>query len=351
MADSAQDRNQPATPKRRKEFREKGETGMSREVSTALLMFCGAAMVGVSGSWIGTKMAMDVKNTLGSMGRVSVVERLNSAFFSAVEILSPIFVILMAIAILSFVSQGGVVFSLKVLMPKFERINPLKRFKQVFFSMNAVSELLKGLIKVGILSGITAMYVSAHMSQILSMNKMEPGSLLRFFSDASIWIIGFSALGLAALAVIDRIYVRWDLEKRMKMTMQEVKDEHKEHEGDPAVKSRRRQRHREMSLNRVLSEVPKADVVVTNPTHYAVALRYDRNEDSSPRVTAKGVDEMALKIRTIARQNGVPIMEQRALARGLYAAVKVGQMISHEYFQAVAEVYAFLYRNRRMADS
>ncbi len=351
MADSAQDRNQPATPKRRKEFREKGETGMSREVSTALLMLCAAAMVAISSSWIGSRMAVEVKDTLGSMGRVSVTERLHSAFLSAVEMLSPLFVILVVIAILSFVAQGGVVFSLKVLMPKFERVNPLKRFKQVFFSMNSVNELLKGVLKVAVLSGITALYVSAHISQIISMNRMEPGSLLRFFSDAAIWITGFSALGLAALAVVDRIYVRWDLEKRMKMTMQEVKDEHKEHEGDPAVKSRRRQRHREMSLNRVLSEVPQADVVVTNPTHYAVALRYDRGHDSSPRVTAKGVDEMALKIRAIARQNGVPIMEQRALARGLYAAVKVGQAISQEYFQAVAEVYAFIYQRRRVAES
>ena len=313
-------------------------------------MFVATAMIAVAGPWSGQQISHLVRDMLGSLDQVNYALGLRQMISVGINILMPVFLFLVLMAFVPFVIQGGIVFSLKVLKPDWERLNPLKRFKQVFFSAQALVELAKGLLKVGILSGLCFWYLSDHLGSILALTRAGATELIHVFEQTAIWITGTSALCMTALAVADKAYVRWDLEKRMKMTRQEVRDEQKNHEGDPAIKNKRRQRHREFSINRVLAEVPEADVVLTNPTHFAVALRYDRERDASPRVTAKGMDLLALKIRSIARMHGVPVMENKPLARGLYKTTKVGQTVRPELFQAVAQVYAFLFARKAQKD-
>jgi flagellar biosynthetic protein FlhB len=346
-ADSTQDRNQPASPKRRKDFRERGETGVSREISTALLMLTAAAAVALLGGGAAQGIGAAMREVFASVGQTTVIGGLEIGFSTGGRVLAPLFIVLLLVGVLAFVAQGAVTFSPKVLKPKLERLNPLKRAKHLLFSVRAVTELLKGLLKVGLLGALTVWFIIDHLPAILELNSSGLGSIGRFFGMSAVWLTGASAAALAGLAILDRFYQRHSLEKRMKMTRQEATEEHKEHEGDPLIKSRRRHRHRDLTLNRIMAEVPKADVVVTNPTHFAVAMRYDRQRDHGPRVIAKGQDRLALKIRSLARAHGVPIVEHKTLARGLYRMVRLGKIVRPELYQAVAEVYAFLYRRSR----
>jgi flagellar biosynthetic protein FlhB len=347
LADTTQDRNQPATSRRREEFKKKGETASSREIPTAILMFTAAGCVIVLSTRFGHQLSLLVRSSMNDLGQIDLLTRFSQGLSVGAGLLVPLFALLVVVSIMSYVIQGQIVFSFQVLKPKFERINPMKRFKQVFFSLQSLMELGKGLFKVGILAGLTTWFVSDHLVVIVDMYRREPGALIEFFSQTTVWIVATSAFCLAGLAMFDRMYTRWSLEKRMKMTRQEVKEEHKNYEGDPSMKSRRRQRHRELSLNRIIAEVPEADVIVTNPTHFAVALKYDRLVDSGPRVTAKGMDDLALKIRSIARRNSVPVLENKPLARTLFKTARIGQVIRPDLFQAVAEVYAFLFARNK----
>lgn len=342
--DTTQERNQPASARREREFRERGDRGISREVVTVAVLGASALVVtlgpalsgGVRGFFLGTLSNLDG----------APVAALSRALSAGVAVLLPVFALALAAAAVGHAVQGGFVFSPRAIEPDWNRLRPLPRLKQLLFSWRALAELLKALLKAAVVAGIVALCLRRDLPAIVALSRKAPGNLALYLSDAAVRLFGLAALGLSGLAAADLIFNRWDLMKRMRMTRQEARDDFKEQEGDPVVRSRRRQRYRALTTNRILREVPRADVVVTNPTHLAVALRYERARDSAPRLTAKGQDQLAERIRVLARRHGIPVLENRPLARSLFRKVRVGQLIRPEFFRAVAEIYAALYRRR-----
>jgi flagellar biosynthetic protein FlhB len=342
--ETTQERNQPASARREREFAERGDRGLSREVVTVAILGASALLVawapslssGVRSFFVGTVSHLDGPPLAG----------LQAALSAGVGALLPVFALALAAAATGHAVQGGFVFAPRAIEPDWNRLRPLPRLKQLLFSRRALAELLKALLKAAVIAGIVVLCLRRDLPDIVALARQAPGHLALYLSEAAVRLFGLAALGLSGIAAADLVFNRWDLSKRMQMTRQEARDDFKEQEGDPLVRSRRRQRYRALTTNRILKEVPRADVVVTNPTHLAVALRYERARDSAPRLTAKGQDALAQRIRSLARRHGVPILENRPLARSLHRKVRVGQVIRPEFFRAVAEIYAALYRRR-----
>ena len=240
-------------------------------------------------------------------------------------------------------SQVGFVISTKPLEPNLTKLSPLRGFKSLF-DARAGMRLVMSLAKVALIAAIAAVLIALDMPRILILAEMD---VLPLFGAASSLIYGL-ALKLAAvlivLAILDYAFQRWNHERQNRMTKQEVKEEMKRMEGDPLTKQRRSRVARQLALQRIQHAVPTADVVVTNPTHFAVALRYDVSEMEAPRVVAKGADFLAMRIRQIALGHGVPLVERKSLARALYQSVEVGQEVPPQFYNAVAEILAYVYR-------
>ncbi|WP_337019930.1 flagellar type III secretion system protein FlhB, partial [Oceanobacillus massiliensis] len=220
---------------------------------------------------------------------------------------------------------------------------PIQGAKRIF-SIRALVELLKSLFKIVLIGVITFAVIWIYKDDMLMMSFTTAEDALAFFARVT-GIMGISAIiALLFLAVFDYAYQRYDFEKNMRMSKQDIKDEYKNMEGDPLIKSKIREKQRQMATRRMMSEVPNADVIITNPTHYAVAIKYDEQKADAPYVLAKGTDLTAQKIKEIARENGVMTVENRPLARGLYNAAEIGDVIPEEFFKAVAEVLAYVYR-------
>lgn len=251
------------------------------------------------------------------------------------------------IAVLINFIQAGAVFSMDPLRPKWDRINPLQGFKRLF-SPRSIVELAKSLIKLGIVGYILW---GSLQNEILPWTEKSghmpalaiAGGFWNILNGIIIRIISF----LLVLAILDYIYQRWEYAKSLRMSKKEIRDEFKQMEGDPLIKNKIRQRQRQMAMRRMMQDVPKADVIITNPTHYAIALQYDASTMSAPKVLAKGEGFIAAKIREVAEENNVPIVENPPLARALFKAAEIGDSIPADLYQAVAEVLAFVYRLRR----
>ena len=255
----------------------------------------------------------------------------------------PLFLVVIIAGILANVMQFGFLFTVKAIQPKFEKLNFIKGLKNLF-SLKKLVEGIKITLKVFI-SFLVGFFV--YMNFFPQMPKLE---LMDFFNQIR-WLENKAALIIMTMlaiffvfAVIDFIYQRYSYKKSLRMSKQEIKDEYKQTEGNPEIKAKIRQKQREMAKQRMMAEVPKADVVITNPTHYAVALRYDKTKDEAPRVIAKGVDNLAVKIKEIAREAGVMIVENPPLARELYKLVEVDEIIPAKLYKAVAEVLAYVFK-------
>jgi flagellar biosynthetic protein FlhB len=241
--------------------------------------------------------------------------------------------------------QFGLLLSSEGLMPSLEKISPLAGLKRIF-SMRSLSDFLKGLLKIVVVGTIVYVVVTPSVGDLHKLIGMEVVQLLGVIADLLKRLLFTVFAAMVVIALADVLYQRYEHIKGLRMSRQEIKDEMRESEGDPMIKGRLRQLRMERARKRMMAEVPKADVVVTNPTHYAVALKYDA-QMASPKVVAKGVDKVAQKIREIAAENDVPVVENPPLARGLYAAVDVDQEITPEFYKAVAEVIGYIYRMKR----
>ena len=239
--------------------------------------------------------------------------------------------------------QIGWMFSVHPLKPNFTKFNPVNGMKRIF-SKQGLMELFKSIMKILLIGGVAYQTIAGKMDQVMILWDMAPTQISLFVLRVSFEIFLKTVWAILILAVIDYIFQRRQFTDNMKMTKHEVKEEFKQMEGDPKVKARIRQIQREFSRRRMMADVPKADVVVTNPTHLAIALLYDTEQASAPVVVAKGQDLVARKIREIAETHRVPIMEDKPLAQALYKSVEVGQTIPYEFYQAVAEVLAYVYR-------
>ncbi len=348
--DSDLEKTEPASPRRLEKAREDGQVARSRELTTFLML-----LSGIGGIWVGSSYLYE---TFGGIVRRSVwfdphiardpnamVVQAASLAGEALKGLAPLFVLLVVVAILASIALGGMSFSGKALQPKFERMNPAKGIKRMF-SAQTVVELIKTLAKAGLVGSVAVYVIWTEREQMTGLMYVHPTAAIATGMALIIKCCALIAASLLVIVLIDAPWQLWSFYKKLRMSRQDVKEEHKESEGDPHVKGRIRQQQRSMARSRMMSQVPGADVVVTNPTHYAVALRYHDGKGGAPRVVAKGTGLIAAKIRKLADENSVATLEAPALARALYFNVDLEREIPVDLYSAVAEVLAWVYQLR-----
>jgi len=353
MADDFQDKTEKPTPKRRAKAREKGQVARSKDLSTALVLLIGLFCLVLWGPVLGRKTLEMLRVWLGQIRPGLVGPNQVSSLFMTFGLtmgglLTPIFISLSVAAVLGNYAQVGRIFSTERITPDLSRLQFFKGFKRLF-SPNTVVELAKSLAKIAIIGLVAYFSVKRELTGVMPLLDQSVGQILLYLSGTVFRVSIRIILALLALGALDYLYQRYRFEKDLKMTKQEVKDEMRQSEGDPKVKARIKSLMRQMATKRMIAEVPNADVVVTNPTHYAVALKYDSANMIAPQVVAKGRGFLALKIIAVAQEAGVPRVENRSLARSLYRLVEVGKSIPTSLYRAVAEVLAYIYRLRGAA--
>jgi flagellar biosynthetic protein FlhB len=346
--EDGQERTESATPKRLEEARRRGQIPRSRDLSTAAVMMTAGAGLYFFGGQLSSSMfgVMQRGLTLSreqSLDPNQIVPVLSATAADALFACVPLFGLIVLAALLAPLALGGWNFSTEALAPKFNRLNPLDGFKRMF-SMRALVELGKALAKFGVVGVIAVMVLWNDASELLSLGREPTGAALghaiRLCGQGLIWL----SSGLLFIAGIDVPYQLWSHAKQLKMTREEIRQEMKESEGSPEIKGRIRQVQQQMARQRMMQDVPKADVVVTNPTHFAVALRYDDKRMRAPIVVAKGADAIAARIREVAGEHQVPIFEAPPLARVLYRNVDIGQEIPSNVYVAVAQVLTYVFQ-------
>jgi len=345
--DSYQDRTEQPTPKRRAEAREKGQVARSRDLSAALVLITGLIVLTAWNATMGNQSAHMLRSWLVEL-QPGVVNHANlPALFLKFALLfgyllAPIWLFLVVIAILANYLQGGWIFSTERLTLDLSRLQFFEGLKRLF-SGNSVVELAKSMAKVCCIGLVVYYFFKSQLLTFLPLVRQDTGQLLDHLKSASFQISWRVVFLLLALGVLDYFYQRYRYEKNLRMTKQEVKDEMRQTEGDPRMKARLKSLMRQLASRRMMSAVPQADVVVTNPTRLAIALRYDSDSMIAPEVVAKGRNFVALKIIALAQEAGVPRVENRELAQNLYLLVDVGATVPTSLYRAVAEVLAYIY--------
>ncbi len=346
--ETGQERTEDPTGKRLSDARQKGQVARSKELSTFIILIVGSVAIflfgnrGVTG--LGQLMRGQFKlDRTDIFDKSSLIQHFGGVMQQAIEVVWP-FLLLMVIA--SFVgplSISGWLFSLSSMQPKLEKFDPIKGLGKMF-GVRSLVELLKSIVKILLLFGVTATLFTQSISDFVGLS----GEPLHLAITHGGHLIGFSFFILCAtvglIAIIDVPFQLWDFKRNMKMTLQEVKDEMKDSEGQPEVKNRIRSLQMELAQGRMMDEVPKADVIVTNPTHYAVALKYDQQSADAPKVVAKGMNLVAAHIRNLANGSRVPIISAPPLARALYFSTELDTEIPNGLFLAVAQVLAYVYQ-------
>ena len=336
------------TPKRLEEARRKGQVALSREmnswlmllVATLLIMALSQPMLSSTKEFL--KLYLEQSHALpGAPGGIATV--LSAAFWEMMKILALPLIILMLAAFLGPFLQVGPLWAPEIIKPDLSKLSPIKGFERLF-SRRAVLEFVKGIFKLAIVSVVAVMLLQPFFGSIEHMVGLPPLLMLDEMKLLVLRMLAGTLIAFLIIAVADLVYQRMEFMKKMRMTKQELKDEYRQSEGDPMVKSRLRQLRAEKARQRMMSNVPKADVVITNPTHFAVALRYDPDTMEAPICVAKGMDNIALKIREIAKESKVTIYENPPLARVLYDSVEIDEAIPTEHFKAVAQVISYVFR-------
>lgn len=350
---TGQERTEQATPKRKQEARRKGQVAQSREISSVMVLMASLGFFYFAGSWMFWNLSEFIAGIYQNIDTLRFASLTDASNFS-MEVLYKLLVVLLPflipVAIAGFVAnvfQIGFQLNSEAMAPKFSRLNPISGMKRLV-SLRSLVELGKSIVKILFIGSIAYMLIKGDMKAFPALIHQEVGQILTFIARVSLKISFFVCLAMIALAVLDFIYQRWQHEKDLKMTKQEVKDEQRQTHGDPKVKARIRGIQMEMARRRMMEAVPEADVIITNPTHLAIALKFDAQEMIAPRVLAKGAGYVAQRIREIAEENQIPILEQKPLARGLYKMVEIGDYIPAELYRAVAEVLAYVYRLKGM---
>lgn len=345
---AAQEKTESATPKRRQETREKGQVARSPEIGTAVsllvawitLKIFGQGFVGslsgmLSSNFQSVKQPDMSQAGLESLGMTNVM--------LIAKLLVPITGALLLAGLLSSALQVGLHFTPSAAKPQVSRINPASGFKRLF-SMHALEELGKALVKMSIVGVLCYQAINGRIDGLIGLTGSDVRGSMGFIGDIAFDLLLKIGLAFLVMAAADYAFQRWQFEKNLKMTKQEVKEEMRGQELNEQIKTRIRSLQRAMARKRMMQHVPQADVVITNPTHYAVALKYDASKMKAPLVVAKGQRLMAQQIKTIARAHGIPLVENKPLAQALYKAVEVDREIPRDLYKAVAEVLAFIYR-------
>ena len=354
MPESAgQERTERATPKRRREARKKGQVAQSRELPSVLILMTAMGFFYFAGSWIFGSLSQVIGGVYGQLDtlRLNTVQEVSAfsveIFEKVLLILVPFFVPILVAGLAGNIGQIGFEIHGEPIYPKLTKLNPIAGLKKLI-SLRSLVELIKSVVKILLVGGIAFGIVEKETKAMPALMQQEVVDILLFIGRVAFKIFFFVCLALIVLAFLDYAYQRWQYEQSLKMTKQEVKDERKQSEGDPKVKGRIRRVQQELARRRMMEAVPEADVVITNPVHLAVALKFDAAKMIAPKIIAKGSGHIAEKIKEIARNHQVPLVENKPLAQALHKMAEIGEFIPVELYRAVAEVLAYVYRLKGM---
>jgi flagellar biosynthetic protein FlhB len=347
----AGEKTEKATPKKRSEARKKGSVAKSADLNGAIVMFAALFALSATAPHLVEVLQSSMRDAFALVASPDVVNHrglgplVSSQGTAAALAAAPVILTCVAAAVLVNVAQVGGKPHVSALKPDPKRLNPLTGFKNIY-GPNALFEGAKNLVKVGAVGAVTALGVLPKLDELAALVGMPPAELMPVLAHTVLGIAQRAGAAYLLIGIVDYLYQRYRHEKSLKMDKQEVKEEHKSTELPPEVRGAIRRRQMQQARARMMADVPTADVVVTNPTHFAVALRYDPQK-AAPEVVAKGSDLLAKKIREIAADSGVPVIADPPLARSLHASVEVGHVIPEELYQAVAQLLAFVYRMAR----
>lgn len=342
------EKTEKATPNKKQEAKKKGQYAKSTDLSGATVITFSFIALAVFGKSMASQLYTLFGQGFSTMMQWDVTQDSVPALFVgmlkvSIPIAAPVLLAAWIAAIVGNVVQVGFVLSFASLQGGLGKINPISGIKRMF-SMKSVFELLKSLLKFIILTTTGGMLLWQEKQSILQMSLMTPQNIISYMFSLLVKITLILSVVYFIIAIVDYLYQRFDHNKQLKMTKQEVKEEYKKMEGDPVIKQKVKEKQRQIAMSRMMNDIPKASVVVTNPTHFAVAIMYEAGEMAAPVVIAKGADYIALKIKEVAKKHHIITMENRPLARALYANVEIGQEIPEDLFKAVAEVLAYVYQ-------
>ena len=348
--DSDLEKSEQPTDSKLKKAKEKGQIPRSRELTSLMILLVGILLFWIMGTHFVSKLKAIIQQAMLVAHRTdddkqiifNLINLLTAGFWAIL----PIFVGLVIVAIIAPLSVGGLLFSLQSIKPNLGKLNPISGFKRLF-SLRIFSELFKSILKVVLIAFAAALFLIHQFPNMLALPSMYLNNALSQVMQLLIYASLLIVLALIPMVGFDIFYQIWSNLKKLKMSKQEVKDEFKEQEGNPQIKGRIRQMQQAMARRRMMKDVPKANVIVTNPTHYAVALQYDEKTMSAPKILAKGTDNIASRIKQIAQEHQIPQLEAPPLARALYRHGEIGKSIPAELYAAVAQILAWVYQLKR----
>lgn len=346
---ASDEKTEKPSPKKRRDAREEGQILQSKEISTVVILFSCFFGLRIFGGFITNQLQQFMLDVFSKINNIDVLLNPNNLMVNFLKILTVFLVVVSPILGVAFLSsliisyfQVGFLFTSKTLKLKLNRLNPIEGFKKIF-SKRALVELLKSILKIVLVGYVAIKYASNQITRVIKYSSMDS---FDSFIDFSELIFGFilRILGVLLLLSFMDYFFQWrEHEKNLKMSKQEVKEEYKQSEGDPFIKGKIKEKQRKMAMSRMMQDIPKADVIITNPTHYAVAIKYDKDSFDAPYVLGKGIDLIAQNIKKVGKDNNVPIIENRILARTIYHSTEIGDTISEDLYEAVAEVLAYVY--------
>lgn len=345
----SEEKTEKPSAKKRSDARKEGQILQSKEINTVVILFSCFLGLKFFGGFISHELSKFMEDIFGKLTDVEAFLNPNNMMFNSINILTFFTTMIGPVLIVAFISsllvnyfQVGFLFTTKTLELKLNRLNPVEGFKKMF-SKKALVELVKSVLKVVLVGYISIDYGLSQMTRIIKYPDMEPMGFFVNFSNL-IYEFVLKILGVLLLLSFMDYFFQWrEHEKNLMMSKQELKEEYKQSEGDPLIKGKIREKQRQMAMGRMMQEIPTADVIITNPTHYAVAIRYDQDKFEAPYLVGKGIDIIAENIKKIALDNDVPIIENKPLARGIYDSMDIGDPIPEELYEAVAEVLAYVY--------
>lgn len=348
--DSAQEKTQDATPRRKEKAREDGEIPRSKELTTSAVLIFGTLGLWMFGGYMSSTLLGILRYNFDLSREVifdpqRMFAQLGGSFADAFWSLLPIFSVLAVAASLAPIALGGWMFSSKSLAPQLKRLNPISGLKRMF-SVKSLAELAKAIGKVGVVVSVAFITLNMFSEQLLNLSRESLESGISHSLYISLWAAILISASTLIIAIIDIPFQIWDYTKKLKMSVQDIKDEMKDTEGKPEVKGRIRQMQREMANQRMMAAVPEADVVITNPTHYAVALKYNPETMETPILLAKGIDHAAFRIRDLAREHNIELVRSPVLARAVYHTTKLDGEIPGGLYLAVAQILAYVFQLR-----
>lgn len=344
---SDQDRTESPTPRRREQARRRGQVVRSREITSAAVLLCALVALSSWGPALRETLVRQLQEALGGLagGRLShagAQELAWAALTSAALAAGPILLAVFLSGLLSGLAQVGVLFTMEPVSPRLNRVDPMQGLKRLF-SMRSLAETARTFLKLGLIGWVAYGAYRDGLPELLGLIRVSPEEAARLVAAMALHLGMKVALLCALIAGLDYLYQRWEHERGMRMTRQEIRDEHRQNEGDPRLRSRRRDLMRRMSRGRSVTQVPQATAVLTNPTHYAVAFQWDEGSMAAPRVVAKGAGAVAARIREEALRLQIPVLQRPALARALFRQVRVGQEVPATLYDAMAEVVVYLH--------